>query len=1365
MASVALPPAQQQSPTAAAESGVDAAATVVQQQGVNVTQEQIQAAKAGARAAVEQRQTVNATQAQRAAFGAAHGALVQSQSVNVTRIQAAVRGSVAGGLVQSQSATVVQRQSAAWGGAHGSIAQSQTVTVRQIQRVARGAATGATKGAAKHGVSSVPKIQEAAQGGAYGALDLNATVEKAQSAAWGGAQGALVQVQQVTIKQVQVAALGAAKGAVSQSQQATVKQVQAASTGAAEGAVSQSQRVTIEQTQSAAAGSASGALSQSQQATVTQVQSAARGACEGVLGQITQVQIVNVVQIQIFTQVAAADATKKAVSEKATTGGDVYRDARDGGKKRVVRTDDTDRDGLSDDQERLISTDPARIDTDGDGLNDGTEALVEGTDPRDTDTDDDGLDDGREVDIGTDPTRADTDRDGIDDGEEIQQGSDPLDPNDPNERDPDDDGLTTGEERERGTDPNDDNTDADGVTDGDEVTLYGSNPLQVDSDSDGLGDGREVELDTDLTDPDTDGDGITDGTEVEQGTDPLDPDSPAPPDPDEDGLGNATESTIGTDPLDNDTDGDGIEDGTEVEQGSDPFDINDPEVIDTDDDGLGDENETTLGTNATNPDTDGDSFLDGEEVDRGTDPLDPDDPPRLSALSVSVACENVTVTNPNDVPVTVTVAGNETRTLGVAPGESRQVVDAAGDYTLTAATGDDTTVALDNETELAVDVEECPTVGQSLSVVERADNFTVSNPNDVAVTVNASEDGTPVETVDVPANDSETVTALAPGDYTLTATNAQGDPVALNGQQNLTVTIADGEPGARPSLTASVDDGTLTVANTGNASATANLTNDTGLVETLSLPANESATVTDLAAGNYTLTATANGTTVPINGNDTVAFTVEEAEPELESLNVTTQALNITIRNPNDVAVNVTVVSEGCCPERETIDGGEELTFGPLLASEYTVTAERNNQTVLVNGEESYTKLLDVRESLEGTEYRVENPLDVPVVFTLVHSASSYEASVTIPPGETGVFSLAADPSDPNATRILPGSYVQFAKLEDGTGLGIGQIDEGGDFRVFPFPDGVDGPVSANVEGSSIAVQNPNEVPVNVTVTNESGVVAEETVPAGAGETTENISIGPLEPGAYNVTAESDGLIVGVDNQPGEAIDGVDYRVEPTVVIEAEPPAELTDLDATVSDGTLALENPNDVGANATVANETGPVATIPVSPGGNVSTNFTVGNYTVTAMAGGQPVDIDGNDTFAFTVEEAELEPLATLTVTVSDEAVEVTNPNDVDAVVNATNDSGLVASTGISAGQTGTLTLAPGTYTLTATAEDGRELLLNGTAALGVELVEEPTPPETTTTQVETTTAPAEPETTRPNRSRRRPRHRPPSTPTVTA
>ena len=277
------------------------------------------------------------------------------------------------------------------------------------------------------------------------------------------------------------------------------------------------------------------------------------------------------------------------------------------------------------------------------------------------DCDNDGLTNQEELDLGTDPFNPDTDGDGVLDGTEVNDGTNPLDPCDfifasqtvaPTAAwaalDCDNDGLPNGEEVNAGTDPTNPDTDGDGVLDGTEVN-DGTNPLDpcdfifasqtvaptaswaaLDCDNDGLPNGEEMNAGTDPTSPDTDGDGVLDGTEVNDGTNPLDPCdfvfasqavSPtaewATLDCDNDGLPNGEEINIGTDPTNPDTDGDGVLDGTEFNDGTNP--TNPCEYIYV--------NQTVQTSQEWNIlDCDGDGISNGEEESNGTDPNDPCDP-------------------------------------------------------------------------------------------------------------------------------------------------------------------------------------------------------------------------------------------------------------------------------------------------------------------------------------------------------------------------------------------------------------------------------------------------------------------------------------------------------------------------------------------------------------------------------------------------------------------------------------------------------------------------------------------------------------------------------------------------------------------
>ncbi len=197
----------------------------------------------------------------------------------------------------------------------------------------------------------------------------------------------------------------------------------------------------------------------------------------------------------------------------------------------VLNISDTDNDGLFDFED---STNNSTIDSDGDGLTDQRESTLQ-TDPINQDSDGDGLTDGEEVNqYSTSPLSADTDNDGLSDIDEIQTHN---------------------------TNPVLADSDSDSLNDSDELTRYFTDPLLSDSDNDGLSDSEEVL--THSTNPnayDTDLDGQSDATEVADGTNPVNEDE------DNDGILNTVEGNIDTDGdsipnfMDLDSDNDGIPD-------------------------------------------------------------------------------------------------------------------------------------------------------------------------------------------------------------------------------------------------------------------------------------------------------------------------------------------------------------------------------------------------------------------------------------------------------------------------------------------------------------------------------------------------------------------------------------------------------------------------------------------------------------------------------------------------------------------------------------------------------------------------------------------------------------------------------------
>jgi outer membrane protein OmpA-like peptidoglycan-associated protein len=158
---------------------------------------------------------------------------------------------------------------------------------------------------------------------------------------------------------------------------------------------------------------------------------------------------------------------------------------------------DPDKDGLTNDEEKLAGTDPNNPDTDGDGLTDGDEVHKYHTNPLKADTDGDGLSDYDEImKYHTDPLKVDTDGDGLSDYDEVMKYH---------------------------TDPLKADTDGDGLSDYHEIMKYHTDPLKADTDGDGLSDGEEVlKYHTDPLKRDTDGGGVDDGMEVSRGSNPLD---------------------------------------------------------------------------------------------------------------------------------------------------------------------------------------------------------------------------------------------------------------------------------------------------------------------------------------------------------------------------------------------------------------------------------------------------------------------------------------------------------------------------------------------------------------------------------------------------------------------------------------------------------------------------------------------------------------------------------------------------------------------------------------------------------------------------------------------------------------------------
>jgi hypothetical protein len=259
------------------------------------------------------------------------------------------------------------------------------------------------------------------------------------------------------------------------------------------------------------------------------------------------------------------------------------------------------------------------------------------------DLDGDGLTNEREEELGTDPNLADTDGDGVDDSDEVDAGSDPLDA--ASFADADGDLVPDAIEADDGTDPNeaDDflDTDGGGTPDHVETIAYESVGLPPTDEMDPADDARDL-----------DGDGLPDRLEIASGSAPDDVDSPTQNGGDDDsgnGVTNAVEAYLAAfgitavDPL-SDFDRDGYPDAMEVEFGLDPLVAG---ARDSDGDGVPDVIEATAAADIdASTDADADGVPDAREIALGSDFLDANSPVANGSLDddadgVSNAVEHV----------------------------------------------------------------------------------------------------------------------------------------------------------------------------------------------------------------------------------------------------------------------------------------------------------------------------------------------------------------------------------------------------------------------------------------------------------------------------------------------------------------------------------------------------------------------------------------------------------------------------------------------------------------------------------------------------------------------------------------------------
>jgi len=994
----------------AARQGATAGTRLAQQQGINVTQAQRQAAIDGAVRAAAQVQNASIEQVQAAARGAAQGALLQSQRANVTQLQAGIYGASAGALSQFQQANVTQLQAAAYGGAHGVVAQHQRANVSQLQFAAVGSAAGAARSAGQVQRAIVSQIQEAAQGGAYGSLvqRQNVTVTQIQAAAFGAAGGGAASDADTDPKKVQEAAMGAARGSLVQRQEISITQIQAAARGACRGALTQSQNVSVTQIQQATIGAAEGALTQTQSATVRQVQAAAHGGASGVL---VQVQSVTIVQIQQAAFGAAQGAARTAAQQQIVNVEQIQAAAAGAGQGTIIQVqqinvvqiqivaDSAASGALIQSQDATVN----QIQSAAIGASEGAilltqrqeitlEQLQRRTERAAADT----VTIAVEINVENDVTINNYARGAVTEPE-------------PDEDEPDrlrSLFAATDEETLFLANPNDV-----AVT----VTLTSDGTLETITLSPGESATRRLAAGQyALTAESADGQTVrlagrsrlrfAVGPELRS----L-------------GVSVDDQTLVVENPNDQRVTVRVARDGSVVATFDVPRDWTVTQRLDP-----GTYTVTARAADGRRAQVDGD---DSVTVTIEQNVID---------LNASLDGRTLSVENPGDRTVTVSVGSAAGRqSFEVAPGTTETVtltpVDPVGH--VVSGTAPDRKVLVNGLTSYTVFVPLPPTVDLAIGVEGR--NVTIENPSDAAVTVTASRDDGVNRTIEVPAGERVTQ-SLEPGNYTLTGQAPDGRLVRLNDQFSLAIEIETPPPEPLPpvDLTVTVEDQNVTLENPGPPAVditVAPIEGDEN--QTIDVPAN--ATVTErLAPGNYTLTGESDdGRTVTLDGRTDLTVEIEAPPPEPlppVDLNVTVQDQNLTLENPGPPAVNVTAVPDTGA-ENQTIDVPANATVTRSLEpGNYTLTGESDdNRTVTLEGQTALTieieapppeplPPVDLNVTAEDQNVTLENPGQPAVSVIAAPDTGAENQTIELPANATVT------------ERLAPGNYTLTGESADG---------------------------------------------------------------------------------------------------------------------------------------------------------------------------------------------------------------------------------------------------------------------------------------------------------------------------------------------
>jgi len=696
---------------------------------------------------------------------------------------------------------------------------------------------------------------------------------------------------------------------------------------------------------------------------------------------------------------------------------------------------------------------------------------------------------------------------------------------------------------------------------------------------------------------------------------------------------------------------------------------------------------------------------------------DEDEPDRLRSLFAATDEETLFLANPNDVAVTVTLTSDGTlETITLSPGESATRRLAAGQYALTAESADGRTVRLAGRSRLrfAVGAEL-----RSLGVSVDDQTLVVENPNDQRVTVRVARDGSVVATFDVP-RDWTVTQRLDPGTYTVTARAADGRRAQVDGDDSVTVTIEQNVI----DLNASLDGRTLSVENPGDRTVTVSVGSAAGRQSFEVAPSTtETVTLTPVDPVGHVVSGTAPDRKVLVNG--LTSYTVFVPLPPTVDLAIGVEGRNVTIENPSDAAVTVTASRDDGVNRTIEVPAGERVTQS-LEPGNYTLTGQApDGRLVRLNDQFSLAieietlppeplPPVDLTVTVEDQNVTLENPGPPAVDVTVAPIESDENQTIDVPANATVT------------ERLAPGNYTLTGESDDDRTVTLNDRASLAIEIEAPPPEPLP-PIDLNVtiEDQNLTLRNPGQPSVSVIAAPDTGE-ENQTIDVPANATV----MRSLEPGNYTLTGESaDGRTVTLNDRASLAIE-----------IQAPPPV---DLNVTVQDQNVTLENPGPPAVNVTAVPDTGAEnQTIDVPANATVTRSVEPGNYTLTGESDdNRTVTLEGQTALTIEIEAPPPEPLppVDLNVTAEDQNVTLENPGPSAVSVIAAPDTGEENQTiDVPANATVTRSLEPGNYTLTGESADGRAVTLDGRADLAVEIEASPAEVDRTIDACRNVTAP---------------------------